>query len=90
MKTILVTGATGFIGRQSLDPLLARGYAVHAVSSKDDTPRQRGVVWHRADLIDRDTLKVLIESVRPTHLLHFAWSMVPGGAAAPAKNLRWV
>ncbi|MHB0971047.1 MAG: NAD-dependent epimerase/dehydratase family protein, partial [Thermoanaerobaculia bacterium] len=29
MKRVLVTGASGFIGRQSLGPLLDRGYEVH-------------------------------------------------------------
>ena len=34
MKKILVTGASGFIGRHTLTPLLQAGYEVHAVSFK--------------------------------------------------------
>jgi len=34
MKKILVTGASGFIGRHTLAPLLQAGYEVHAVSYK--------------------------------------------------------
>jgi nucleoside-diphosphate-sugar epimerase len=90
MKRVLVTGGTGFIGRQSLDPLIARGYTVHAVSSKDVAPAKKNVAWHRADLFDSAAVEALLHSVRPTHLLHFAWSVVPGGTAAPAENLRWV
>lgn len=33
-KRVLVTGATGFIGHHTLAPLVARGYEVHAVSSR--------------------------------------------------------
>jgi nucleoside-diphosphate-sugar epimerase len=36
MKRVLVTGATGFIGRNSVVPLLRRGYEVHAVTSKGE------------------------------------------------------
>ena len=90
MKRVLVTGGTGFIGRHSLDPLIARGYSVHAVSSKDVAAGQPDVVWHRADLFDATAVKALLHTVRPTHLLHFAWSVVPGGMAAPVENFRWV
>jgi nucleoside-diphosphate-sugar epimerase len=34
-KRVLVTGAGGFIGRWSVAPLLAKGYEVHAVLSRD-------------------------------------------------------
>ncbi|HEX5707260.1 MAG TPA: NAD(P)-dependent oxidoreductase [Pyrinomonadaceae bacterium] len=34
MKRVLVTGATGFVGRHTLAPLTARGYEVHAASSR--------------------------------------------------------
>ena len=29
-KRVLLTGASGFIGRQAVEPLLRRGYEVHA------------------------------------------------------------
>ena len=32
MRRVLVTGASGFIGRQALAPLTVRGYEVHAVA----------------------------------------------------------
>ena len=39
MKKILVTGASGFIGRHTLAPLLLAGYEVHAVLSKKNGKR---------------------------------------------------
>jgi uncharacterized protein YbjT (DUF2867 family) len=35
MKRVLLTGASGFIGKHCIAPLKARGYDVHAVSSRD-------------------------------------------------------
>ena len=88
--SVLVTGATGFIGRHALMPLVARGDEVHAVTSKPLPPRQPGVTWHRADLLDPVATSALLASVRPTRLLHFAWAIVPGGSAGPVENMRWV
>ena len=100
MNRVLVTGATGFIGLGCLPRLLERGYQVHAVSSRAlataGSPASGGheqrdaVEWHQADLMDAGQTAQLLESVRPTHLLHLAWSVVPGGAVPAGENLRWV
>ena len=50
---VLVTGATGFIGRQVLAPLGERGFEVHAVSSRGDAgegDEDSEVAWYHADL----------------------------------------
>jgi nucleoside-diphosphate-sugar epimerase len=49
-----------------------------------------GVTWHHADLLAPDAADAVCAAVRPAGLLHFAWSLVPSGSAAPAENLRWV
>ena len=90
MKRILLTGATGFIGRQCIPLLLSQGYEVHAVSSRraarDDPP----VLWHQADLLDPPQASRLVSEVRPSHLLHLAWYTVPGHYWTSGENLRWV
>lgn len=90
MKRVLVTGATGFIGRGALAPLLAADHEVHAVSTRP-APRWSppGVVWHRADLL-RGGSEELLRSVRPARLLHFAWDAEPGSFWTSEANLRWV
>ena len=90
MRTVLVTGATGFIGRHALDPLVARGFRVHAVTSRPLRTRKSDVTWHRADLLNLDAVSALVASVRPSDLLHFAWSLAPGGSVGPIETLRWV
>ena len=90
MKRVLVTGASGFIGSQALAPLLARDYDVHAVSRTRNPERVPGITWHRVDLFDPVAAAALIAATRPTHLLHFAWSLVAGGSAEPRDNLQCV
>lgn len=89
MKRILVTGANGFIGSNCLGLLVRHGFEVHAVSSRPQIESE-GVTWHCVDLLDRSRSGPLIESVRPTHLLHLAWMAVPGRVYTSPENLGWV
>lgn len=90
MKRVLLTGAAGFVGRHAIAPLHARGYEVHAVSSKKMNEAQPGVIWHRSDLFDRAALARMMAEAKPTHLLHFAWYAEPGKFWESAENFRWV
>lgn len=86
-----MTGATGFIGRQSLSRLQSLGYDVHAVYAELLPPKENeGVTWHRANLLEPDAIASLLGKVRPTHLLHFAWYAVPGKFWTASENLAWV
>lgn len=90
VRKVLLTGASGFIGRQAIAPLVSRGYEVHAVSFEDHAaPTGDDVVWHRADLLDAKQVERLMQVVRPTHALHFAWSVEPGKFWTSPDNLRW-
>jgi len=90
MKKVLLTGATGFIGRHCLPLLVERGYEVHAVSSKVIEGKLPNVYWYQADLLDLGQIPVLMVKVQPTHFLHLAWYAVPGKYWASSENLRWV
>lgn len=90
MKRVLLTGATGFIGHHCIEPLRSRGYEVHAVSSQPSPAPIEGVTWHRADLLQPDAAEPLLERVRPTHLLHLAWYVVPGKLITSELNFAWV
>lgn len=91
MKRVLLTGATGFIGRHCVPHLLARGFEVHAVSSTERHDAPSDINWIKADLLaERPHVSELMSAVRPTHLLHLAWDATPGKYWTSADNLRWV
>lgn len=85
---ILVTGASGFIGRHCCTQLSALGYEVHAVSSKSQSDET--VHWHKADLLDSQQSIRLIRNLQPTHLLHLAWYAEPGKYWTSIENYHWV
>jgi nucleoside-diphosphate-sugar epimerase len=78
-RRVLVTGATGFIGRHALGPLRERGYDVATASRAD------GV-----DLLAPGAAEAVVARVRPTHLLHLAWYAEHGRFWTSPENLRWV
>lgn len=90
MKRVLVTGATGFIGRQCLPMLLENGYEVHGTFFRKEAPHAADVHWHHADLLDANQLSELMRRVAPTHLLHLAWNATPGVYMSSPENVDWL
>jgi len=89
-KRVLVTGAAGFVGKHCLPLLLDKGFEVHAADVVIPENNLHDVCWHNADLLDVQKTDELIESIRPTHLLHFAWYAKPGEYWNSVENIRWV
>jgi nucleoside-diphosphate-sugar epimerase len=89
LKRVLVTGATGFIGRNALVPLLERGYEVHATYTRRPLDTA-GVVWHECDLLDASAVAALVNQTRPSQLLHFAWNVEHGKYWTSPLNLEWL
>lgn len=99
-KRVLLSGSTGFVGRQCLRTLLASGYDVHATTISDpndayaeidfevdvSTPR---LTWHRLDFRDTDAVRTLIETLRPESLMHLAWFTKHIEAYTSHENVRW-
>lgn len=88
-KRVLLTGATGFIGMHAISELLSRGYEVHAISSRTVNDK-KDVFWHQADLMNSHECEMLLQKVRPSHLLHFAWYAEPGKFWDSEENFKWV
>ncbi len=88
MRRVLVTGAKGFIGRETLAYLRADGYEIHALG-RGEAVVEEGVALHRCDLI-RDDPAPLVAAIAPSHLLHLAWHTEPGRFWDAPENLDWV
>lgn len=90
-ERILVTGATGIIGRHAVANLVARGAEVHAVArdSLDQVPLQ-GAQLHKLDLLDRPATQALLGEIRPDILLHLAWITGHGRFWNAPENLDWL
>jgi len=90
-RRIVVTGASGFVGRPAVEALVARGFEVHAIG-RCPTGLPDGVATYAVDLLDPDPAGIngLLEKLRPSHLLHLAWGLTPGRFWRAPENLDWV
>ncbi len=69
--TILITGATGTVGRQVVQQLLQRGAKVRALVRNPDTAHlPDGVEIVKGDLLDVDALRAALHDVRTLFLLN--------------------
>jgi nucleoside-diphosphate-sugar epimerase len=93
MKRVLLTGASGFIGRYAIPALIARGYEVHCIcrSGKPDSiANEKNVIWHQGNLLQKNDISDLLHAVSPTDLLHLAWDVTPGSYLESIYNFDWV
>lgn len=90
---ILLTGASGFLGKFCVPLLAATGSEIHAVASGISPDREAiaGVTWHRANLLESTEARHLMASLQPSHWLHLAWTpTVPGAFWQHDDNYHWV
>jgi len=91
MKKVVVTGASGFIGRHTLRLLIDSGFEVHALSRNNQFNRlYNDCIWHNYDLFDYESTYELIKAVRPSHIMHFAWDVNPNNYINSINNYNWV
>ena len=88
MTRVLVTGGSGFIGRQVLPALVAAGADVHATSRASRTASS-GITWHRANVLDPKSINAVVGDLRPETLLHIAWFATPPDYWRSPANMRW-
>jgi len=91
-KRVLVTGASGFLGRACLPFLWERGFEIHAIASRQENFLNGSEVqWHACNLLDDGQVKALVGKICPDFLLHTAWCpAVPGEFWNDPSNPIWV
>lgn len=85
---VLLTGASGFIGRAILGELLARGTPVEAVS-RHPKPDTDGLRWIRADLLDPVGRADVTVGSRAKTMIHAAWYVEHGRFWHASENTHW-
>jgi nucleoside-diphosphate-sugar epimerase len=92
MKKVLLTGASGFIGRYTIPILLGKGIEVHAVfyPLPIASEKHRNLIWHKCNLLDSKKQSELMKKIRPDYLLHLAWYTIPGSYWDSTENIRWL
>jgi nucleoside-diphosphate-sugar epimerase len=88
MIRVLVTGASGFIGRELVAELARSGHEVHAVSSSGEAVVP-GARWHRADLLRCGAIEALLPTIAPQTLVHLAWHADPTSYRESPLNVAW-
>jgi nucleoside-diphosphate-sugar epimerase len=89
-KRVLVTGASGCVGRNVLPELVTHEWEVHAISRRAAPNNRLDVVWHQADLFDPHQLAQVVRHVEASHLLHLAWYLPPRLWPKAPEHFRWV
>jgi nucleoside-diphosphate-sugar epimerase len=85
---VMVTGASGFVGRWSVAALRARGVEVAAVGRRP--PQDSGTHFVACDLLDRTGVRGAVAEIRPDAILHLAWTVEHGKFWTAPDNLDWV
>jgi nucleoside-diphosphate-sugar epimerase len=85
-RRVVITGGSGMIGRWAAAELTNRGWDV-VLLGRTAPP---GLAIRQMDLLSAGPVTRAIEEIRPTHLLHLAWTTTHGEFWTSADNLDWV
>lgn len=84
---VLITGATGFIGRWAVEALKRHSADLHLVGRHDPG---FGLPFYQADLLDAGERGRVIDEVRPALLLHTAWETDHQKFWTSPQNETWI
>lgn len=79
-RTVVVTGASGFLGRHLVGSLVERGAHVIAQSRAERAADRNGVDWIRLDLRDGEAVRAALRHIQPHTIFHMS-SLANGSRA---------
>lgn len=74
-KRILVTGMTGLIGKELIEPLKNKGFEIYAITIEEPSS-DNGIFWIKGNLFDENFIRTTMEKFKPSYLLNMAWTTV--------------
>ena len=77
MKKILITGGSGFIGRQVTKEFLEHGYDVTVINKTNDLPPVSGLNTVHLDLFDEPKVNAFMQEHHFEQMVHLAWYIGP-------------
>lgn len=87
-KKVLITGGTGFIGKNVVAELIKRGYEVHSLVFPPFAPEQKGLVQYEMNLMDANAVDKFLSEHHFENLIHLAW-YVGKGCHIADQNIDW-
>jgi nucleoside-diphosphate-sugar epimerase len=86
---VLITGATGFVGRFAVEALKGRGFDVYGVARR---PPENVLIdaWLEANLLEPSAPAQVVRDAGATHILHLAWTTEHGRYWEDAANRDWI
>lgn len=87
-KKVLITGGTGFIGRNVVNELIAKGYEVHSLVYPPFAPEQKGLFQYEMNLMDTNAVSEFLKEHKFENLIHLAW-YVGKGCHVHNSNIDW-
>ncbi len=82
---VLVTGASGFVGRHLVGVLIARGARVSGLGTEPGSPLESLAGWHRADLAGGDAVMTAVRDAAPEAIVHLAGQASAGLSFSEAE-----
>lgn len=89
-RRVLITGATGFVGRWIRPALVVRDCEVIALSKLPAASDGDDIQWVYGDLLQHNSIHAAVSLARADTLIHTAWDTTPGSYWTTSRNLAWV
>jgi GDP-4-dehydro-6-deoxy-D-mannose reductase len=67
-----ITGINGFVGKHLVNFLLSKEFEVFGIDISDNFEGDNRVKYYKANILDLDKLKQIIDEIKPKHIFHLA------------------